>query len=505
MADVAVPSSSPIPAKKSKKPSKKALKPKAASKNDANILAQELTESSPAVPPPPPTETSDPMKENHPSLSSAKKGKGKAAKGAKQTSFDKELEEMQEMLQQLKLEKEKTEEMLKEKDEILKAREEELESKGKQQEKMQAELKKLHKLKEFRPNLNFQILKDNEQPDEKSKKKKGGSEPKKPTPAYGLWCKDQWNEVKKENPDADFKQMSIILGAKWKTVSAEEKKPYEEKYQIEKEAYLQVAAMGKRETEAMQLLEEEQKQKTAMELLQQYLQFIHDAADDQGSKKTKKEKDPLKPKQPMSAFFIFSNERRAALLADKKNVTEAAKIAGEEWKNMTDKQKSPYVKAAKKNKDSYLIEMEAYKVKKEEESMSLMKEEEENLKLQKLEAMQLLKKKEKTDQIIKKTKEEEKKNKKKKQNTDPNKPKKPATSYLLFCKEARKTITQERPGVNSKTVTALISLKWKELSEEERRIWDAKAAELMDVYKKEIEEYNKSCAAAGASDENEEE
>ncbi|CAN1254266.1 High mobility group B protein 13 [Linum perenne] len=335
-----------------------------------------------------------------------------------------ELEQMQEMLEQLKLEKEKTEEMLKEKDEMLKAREEELENKGKQQEKMQAELKKLQKLKE-------------------------------PSQPYILWCKDQWNEIKKENPNADFKEVSNILGAKWKTVSAEEKKPYEEKYQAEKEVYLQVATKEK---------QEEQKQKTAMELLQQYLQFLHDA-DDQGSKKTKKEKDPLKPKQPMSAFFIFSNDRRA-----------------------------------KKNKEKYLIEMEAYKQKKEEEAMNIMKEEEEHLKLQKQEAMQLLKKKEKTDNIIKKTKEEEKQNKKKNQNTDPNKPKKPASSFFLFSKEARKSIMQERPGVNNSTVTALISLKWKELKEEERQIWNAKAAETMDAYKKEIEEYNKSLAAGAPAE-----
>lgn len=67
------------------------------------------------------------------------------------------------------------------------------------------------------------------------------------------------------------------MGAKWKNVSAEEKKPYEEKYQAEKEAYLQVIAKEKREGEAMRLLEEEHKQKTAMELLEQYLQFKQEA------------------------------------------------------------------------------------------------------------------------------------------------------------------------------------------------------------------------------------
>jgi upstream-binding transcription factor len=59
------------------------------------------------------------------------------------------------------------------------------------------------------------------------------------------WVKDQWHEVKKENPEAEFKDISNMLGAKSKTVSAEEKKPYEEKYHAEKEAYLQVNYKGK--------------------------------------------------------------------------------------------------------------------------------------------------------------------------------------------------------------------------------------------------------------------
>ena len=78
------------------------------------------------------------------------------------------------------------------------------------------------------------------------------------------------------------------MGAKWKTISPEEKKPNEEKYQTEKEAYLQIVGKEKRENEALRLLEEEQKQKTAMELLEQYLQFKQEA--EKENKKTKKEK-----------------------------------------------------------------------------------------------------------------------------------------------------------------------------------------------------------------------
>lgn len=92
-------------------------------------------------------------------------------------------------------------------------------------------------------------------------------------------------QIKKENPEAEFKDISNILGAKWKSVTAEEKKPYEERYQVEKEAYLQITSKEKRESEAMKLLEEEQKQKTAMDLLEQYLQFKEGAEKENKKKK----------------------------------------------------------------------------------------------------------------------------------------------------------------------------------------------------------------------------
>ncbi|XP_023522074.1 high mobility group B protein 6-like [Cucurbita pepo subsp. pepo] len=476
------------PVGRTKKPrnSRKALKDKNSSPEESQSMVTKVTQ---------------PSEEENLSLNQPKPKAAQKKQPVKQ-SFDKDLQEMQDMLQQLRLDKEKTEELLKEKDEMLKQKDEELKTRDKEQEKLQIELKKLQKLKEFKPNMNFpmiQILKDKEQ---EKKEKKKCSEKKRPSPPYILWCKDQWNEIKKENPEAEFKEISNILGAKWKSVTAEEKKPYEERYQAEKEAYLQITSKEKRETEAMKLLEEEQKQKTAMELLDQYLQFKEEAEKD--NKKKKKERDPLKPKQPMSAFFLFSNERRGSLFAENKNVLEVAKITGEEWKNMTEEQRGPYEEMAKKKKEKYMQEMEIYKQKKEEEAANLKKEEEEQMKLQKHEALLLLKKKEKTETIIKKTKEErQKKRKEGKKNVDPNKPKKPASSYILFSKEARKVIMEEKPGVNNSTVNALISVKWKELSEGERKMWNDKAAEAMEAYKKEVEEYNKTVAETTKGEEEE--
>lgn len=106
---------------------------------------------------------------------------------------------------------------------------------------------------------------------------------------------------------------------------------------LKREAYLQIVSKEKRESEALKLLEEDQKQKTAIEPLGQYIQFKQEA--EKENKKTKKEKDPSKSKQPMSAFFLYSHDRRVALLGGGKNLFEVSKITGEEWKSMTEEQK----------------------------------------------------------------------------------------------------------------------------------------------------------------------
>ncbi|GKE18579.1 high mobility group B protein 6-like protein, partial [Tanacetum coccineum] len=131
-----------------------------------------------------------------------------------------------------------------------------------------------------------------------------------------------------------------------------------------------------------------------------------------------KEKDPLKPKRPESAYFLFINERHSALVAERKSLVEIAKITREEWKNMTEKQKASYEKVAKKKNKKYTQEMDVYKQNKEEEAENAEKEEAELFKVLKREALQLLKKKEKTKTIIKKTKEDKNKKKEEKKNKE---------------------------------------------------------------------------------------
>lgn len=62
-------------------------------------------------------------------------------------------------------------------------------------------------------------------------------------------------------------------------------------------------------------------------------------------------------KQPMQAFFIFSNEQRAVLLESqpelRSNITAVGKMMGDRWKKMSADEKFPYAIKAEEAKLVY--------------------------------------------------------------------------------------------------------------------------------------------------------
>ena len=60
--------------------------------------------------------------------------------------------------------------------------------------------------------------------------------------------------------------------------------------------------------------------------------------------RTKKEKDPNQPKRPMSAYFMFLNDRRKTVKDDHPSATMAqqTKIMTDEWKALTPQDRLKY-------------------------------------------------------------------------------------------------------------------------------------------------------------------
>ena len=72
---------------------------------------------------------------------------------------------------------------------------------------------------------------------EEKAKKEAEKGPKRGLSAYMYYTADVRAKFKEENPDAKLGDLAKLMGAKWKTLSAEDKAPYEEKAKEDKARY----------------------------------------------------------------------------------------------------------------------------------------------------------------------------------------------------------------------------------------------------------------------------
>jgi len=86
----------------------------------------------------------------------------------------------------------------------------------------------------------------------RAKAKKNPNAPKRPLSAYMFFSQDWRERIKAENPDAGFGEIGKLLGAKWKEMDEEDKKPYNEQAAADKlRADREKEAMnGKKEKES---------------------------------------------------------------------------------------------------------------------------------------------------------------------------------------------------------------------------------------------------------------
>lgn len=162
----------------------------------------------------------------------------------------------------------------------------------------------------------------------------------------------------------------------------------------------------------------------------------------------KKLKDKNAPKKPLSGFFIFGNYLRANDDSIKSlPVTEQASEIALRWKNLDEKEKDKYIKEAEQLKEKYKLEMEEYM------KSDSYKDFQESLK----EA------------------ESDKENGKRKRKKGPVK----LSGYKLFLRENKDNLDEGLDEEEmAKKYIAKCGMKWKKLSEEERQVYNERAAKI---------------------------
>ena len=148
--------------------------------------------------------------------------------------------------------------------------------------------------------------------------------PKKPLSAYFLFSQEERLKVKSENPDMSITEVAKELGKRWATIDPAIKQSYEAKYQESRKLY---------------------------------------DAEMSNYKPGKKKKDPNAPKQPLSAYFIFSTEERLKVKEGNPSfsICDVAKELGRRWAEMDPAVKQQYQTRAEEERQKYDNDMAAYR------------------------------------------------------------------------------------------------------------------------------------------------
>ena len=163
-----------------------------------------------------------------------------------------------------------------------------------------------------------------QQPGKGSKPMKDPNAPQKPLSAYFLFSKGERLKVKAEFPNYSITEVARELGRRWAQIDPAIKQSYEQRYQESRRQYEQ---------------------------------------DLQAYKPQKKKKGPNAPKQPLSAYFLFSQEERLKVKAKHPNysICEIAKELGRRWADMNPEVKQHYQQKAEEGQQKYDQEMAVYR------------------------------------------------------------------------------------------------------------------------------------------------
>merc|ERR1719229_1392965 len=169
--------------------------------------------------------------------------------------------------------------------------------------------------------------------------------------------------MKVEHPDKKLTELAKLIGAEWKTISAEDKKAYEDKVVVAKKEYEQKMEEYKKTEEYTTYQQALADWKADTKKWKKADEMDVDS-DDEPLKVSmpRKPKDEKCPKRPLTSYFLYAKDVRAATKAEfpDKAITEIAKEISKKWKLLTEEEKKPFADEAASLKEQYKKDIEEY-------------------------------------------------------------------------------------------------------------------------------------------------
>jgi len=278
------------------------------------------------------------------------------------------------------------------------------------------------------------------------KKVKDPNAPKRGKSSYIFFCVENREKVKTAHPDMEAKDIIKELGRVWRTeTSAKDKERYTKMSVEDKERY-----------------EEESK----------------DYVPPPGMASSGAKKKRTGPKRGLTAYIFFCKDQREVLKTEKPDLQtkDVTSELGLRWRALSEKDKKPYAKLAKEDKDRYDREKENWVEPEEPEEA----EEEAPVKAKAKAPTKKAPAKTKAKAPAKKApaKAKSKAKASSKDEEDEEKPeKKKKSGYIIFQQEERPGVKEEHSDWTAQQVTKELGRAWKELSDEEKAEYTERADE----------------------------
>jgi len=176
-----------------------------------------------------------------------------------------------------------------------------------------------------------------------------------------------------------------------------------------------------------------------------------------GRKRKQKKKDPNRPKNPMSAYMLYSNHRRPQVMADNPGMKfgEVTKYIAAQFRELDSSTRKKWDKRSMKDKQRFQREMANYTPPDDS-----------------------------TD-----SDDSDRVGKKKKRKKDPNAPKKALSSYMYFMNRNRARIKEANPDASFGDVARLVAAEFRSLTPDQKKIYEDLAAKDRLRYQKEMSKF----------------
>lgn len=170
-----------------------------------------------------------------------------------------------------------------------------------------------------------------------------------------------------------------------------------------------------------------------------------------------KQTDPNKPKGRTSAYAFFVQGRRDFYKKKALDIkfTEFSKECSDLWKKMTDKDKREYHAKADEDKERYEEEMRNYVPPAQDNSLRGVRQ----------------------------------RGKKTKRKKDPNAPKRPLSAFIIFCRDKRPLLKEQKPNASVGDIAKELGKAWRIMTDDQKEPYDKQAKEDRVRYEGEKEAY----------------